>query len=70
MRTLSLARIASLVHKPDGATPFAAEATALKVAFNRALYHPDSRSYDRGSLTANAMPLYLGLVPEEDRIGP
>ena len=64
---VTLARIASVVHKPDDATHFAAEATALKVAFNRALYHPDSRSYDRGSQTANAMPLYLGLVPEEDR---
>jgi len=64
---VTLARIASLLQKPEDATRFAAEASALKAAFNRVLYHPGTRTYDRSSQTANAMPLYLGLVPEEDR---
>lgn len=36
-------------------------------AFQRRLYHPAERYYDRDSQTANAMPLALGLVPPQDR---
>jgi len=63
----TLARIATLLHKPADKKRYEDEAIGVKTAFNRALYHAKTKSYDRGSQTANAMPLYLGLVPEEDR---
>jgi hypothetical protein len=64
---VTLAHIATLLNKPADARRFTTEADALKIAFNQAHYHPDAATYDRGSQTANAMPLYLGLVPENDR---
>ena len=64
---VTLARIASLLGHPEDSKRYATEAENVKVAFNRALYHPDKKAYDRGSQTANAMPLYLRLVPEEDQ---
>ena len=33
-------------------------------AFNRHFYHPDSCYYGSGSQTSNALPLFLGLVPD------
>ena len=64
---VTLASIASLLNKPADAKRYATEAGEVKIAFNRALYHAGTKTYDRGSQTANAMPLYLGLVPEQDR---
>ena len=64
---VTLAHIATLLDKPGDAERYAAEAVAVKSAFNQALYNANTRSYDQGSQTANAMPLYLGLVPEQDR---
>jgi len=64
---VTLAHIATLLNKPTDARRYTAEAADLKLAFNRALYHADTKNYDGGSQTANAMPLYLGLVPEQDR---
>jgi hypothetical protein len=40
-------------------------AAAIRDAFNRTFFHPETASYDRNSQTANAMPLVLGLVPQE-----
>jgi hypothetical protein len=64
---VTLAKIAALLNKPADASRYTQEAGDVKTAFNQALYHPSTKSYDRGSQTANAMPLYLGLVPEQDR---
>lgn len=64
---VTLTHIATLLNKPADAKRFATAADDVKISFNRAFYHPDTKTYDRGSQTANAMPLYLGLVPEEDR---
>ncbi len=64
---VALARIATLLRKPEDARRYEQEAVDVKTAFNHALYHADTKSYDRGSQTANAMPLTLGLVPEQDR---
>jgi alpha-L-rhamnosidase len=64
-----LARIAVLLDKPDDAAEFLGRAAAVKASFNAYLFHPESMSYDRGSQTANAMALALGLVPEEYRKG-
>jgi hypothetical protein len=63
----SLARMARLLNKPDDAAALDATAGAVRDAFQARLYHPESGDYDRGSQTANAMPLALGMVPEELR---
>ena len=64
---LALAQIATVLNKTDDAKRYSAEAEDVRAAFNKALYHPETKTYDRGSQTANAMALYLGLVPERDR---
>ncbi|NYF81321.1 family 78 glycoside hydrolase catalytic domain [Granulicella arctica] len=63
----ALTRIAKLLGKDSDALEYAEEANSVKNLFNRTLFHPETNEYDRGSQTANAMPLALGLVPEEHR---
>jgi hypothetical protein len=63
----TLARIARVLDKPDDQAAFEAAARQVRDAFEAKLYHPQSGGYDRGSQTANAMPLALGMVPEELR---
>jgi hypothetical protein len=60
-------QIALLLDHPDDAEGFASESATVKKAFNQAFFHPESGQYDRGSQTANAMPLAVDLVAEEDR---
>jgi hypothetical protein len=60
----ALSKVAALLGKPDDAASYATQATRVKEAFNRQLFHPENEQYDRGSQTANAMPLALGMVPE------
>jgi hypothetical protein len=60
----TLAKIATIAHHPEDATRYTAEAEAVKSAFNAKFFHPETGIYDRGSQTAEAMPLALGLVPE------
>jgi hypothetical protein len=62
-------RIALLLDQPEDARGFAEEADRVKAAFNAAYFHPETGTYDRGSQTANAMPLVVGLVPEDRRGG-
>lgn len=62
-----LARIARLLGREADAVKDTAEAQLVKEAFNRNLFHPETNEYDRGSQTANAMSLALGLVPEDRR---
>ena len=62
-----MARIARLLgHAQDAATY---DALAMKTAdaFNRRFWDATHGWYDRGSQTANAMPLALGVVPAERR---
>jgi hypothetical protein len=63
----SLEQIARILGKPEDAEKYANSAAEVKAAFNRNLFHPDTGQYDRGSQTADAMPLALGLVPEDRR---
>jgi hypothetical protein len=58
-----LSKVAALVDKSQDAQTYATEAALVKDAFNAKLFHPDRGQYDRGSQTANAMPLALGMVP-------
>ncbi|MBI2512764.1 MAG: family 78 glycoside hydrolase catalytic domain [Opitutae bacterium] len=58
----TLAAIATLLGKPADAQQFAAEAAAVKTAFNREFFHADTGSYATGSQCGNAMPLVFDLV--------
>jgi hypothetical protein len=62
-----LAKIALTLNKPGEATRFAARAATVKASLNAHLFHAETGNYDRGSQTANAMALALGLVPEGHR---
>jgi alpha-L-rhamnosidase len=62
-----LERTARLLGKPDDAKRYATLAADVRRAFNATFFHPDANSYDRNSQTANAMPLVLGIVPEDRR---
>jgi len=42
-------------------------ASEIKASFNARFYNEDKGNYDRNSQTANAMPLYVGLVEDQNR---
>jgi hypothetical protein len=63
----TLSKIAGVLDKPEDSAGFDAAARSVQAAFQRKLFHPESATYDRGSQTANAMPLALGIVPGEFR---
>jgi hypothetical protein len=62
-----LKQTATLLNKPDEASQFDKDAQEVKQAFNRTFFHAEQNQYDRNTQTANAMPLVLGLVPEDRR---
>lgn len=62
-----IARIATLLGKPDDAQRYAELAEAVRSSYNRELLHADTNQYDTGSQTANAISLANGLVPDERR---
>ncbi len=57
---------ALLGHYADTAT-YNGMARHIRDAFNNRFYHTDTKQYATGSQYANAIPLYLGIVPEADR---
>jgi alpha-L-rhamnosidase len=63
----TLATIANLLGKEADAASFGKKAAEVRESFNRHLLHADTATYDRGSQTAQAIPLVLGLVPENLR---
>jgi hypothetical protein len=64
---VSMATIAKVLGKPQDTERYTASAEDVKRSFNEAFFHRESAQYDRGSQTADAMPLALGLVPEDLR---
>jgi alpha-L-rhamnosidase len=62
-----LAETARLLDKPVDAERYGALAAEVRRAFNAAFFRADANCYDRNSQTANAMPLVLGIVPEDRR---
>lgn len=62
-----LKEAAALLGKADEARQFEDQALAVKQAFNQKFFNADKNQYDRNSQTANAMPLVVGLVPEDRR---
>jgi hypothetical protein len=63
----AMAKIAKLLDHPDDATAYADLASRVGTAFNARFWNQATGEYDKGSQTANAMPLALGLVPEKER---
>lgn len=62
-----MAKIASLLGRADDAAAYQTLAQREADAFNRRFWNADKGYYDTGSQTANAMPLALGIVPEDRR---
>jgi hypothetical protein len=60
----AMTRIAGLLGNAQDAGDFARQSEEVRDAFNSRFFHAETNEYDRGSQTANAMPLALGLVPE------
>jgi alpha-L-rhamnosidase len=60
-------RIARLLGRADDAAKYQALVDHEKVAFNRRFWDDKAGYYDRGSQTANAMPLALDIAPAEQR---
>lgn len=60
----AMARMAPLVGREDQARHWLARARQVSDAFNAHFLDPASGRYEKGSQTAQAMPLALGIVPE------
>lgn len=60
-------QIALVLGKEEDASAYAMLAESIKEAFNAAFYDPSSAQYAEGSDAAIAMPLAIGLAPEEQR---
>ncbi|MGG4032947.1 family 78 glycoside hydrolase catalytic domain [Paenibacillus cisolokensis] len=60
-------KIARLLGRYDDASAFERLAASIKAAFNDAFFDPAEASYAEGSDAALAMPLAIGLAPEEHR---
>lgn len=65
--TVALAGIAEKLGRAADARELTAHAAEIKAAFNRKFFDAEKATYATGSQTAHALPLVLGLVPEEKR---
>ncbi len=63
----AMERIAALLRHVQDSAKYGALAQATAEAFNRRFWDAQHGWYDRGSQTANAMPLALGVVPAQRR---
>ena len=64
---VAMQKIAALLGHADDAASDGALAERERDAFNRRFWDATNGYYDKGSQTANAMPLALGIVPEDKR---
>jgi|YelNatPaOPRAMG01_1025707.scaffolds.fasta_scaffold28005_2 alpha-L-rhamnosidase len=62
-----LSNIAKILGKTNDAETYATLAGQIKDAFNKAFFNAETGEYANGTQTAQAMPLFLDLVPEKDR---
>jgi alpha-L-rhamnosidase len=62
-----LEKAAQLLNRNDDAATYQVLAADVKRAFNKKFFHKDSLYYGTNSQTANAMALYMNLVPDEYR---
>ncbi len=59
-----MAKVASLLGKSEDSEKYGTLASKVKDAFNAKFFDREKGYYDKGSQTANAMPLYFDMVPE------
>ncbi len=64
---VAMQKIATLLGQANNAASYRALAEREKIAFNTRYWNATGGFYDKDSQTANAMPLALGIVPEEQR---
>ena len=64
---VAMSKIAALLGHADDTATYAGLADREKDAFNSKYWDADKGWYDTGSQTASAMPLALGIVPEEHK---
>ncbi|HVU98313.1 MAG TPA: family 78 glycoside hydrolase catalytic domain [Puia sp.] len=62
-----MSRIAELLNQPATATTYRQQAELVKTAFNEKFFDRTTGNIGTGSQAANAMALYVGIVPEKDR---
>lgn len=62
-----LEKTAALLGKTDESHSYAQQADAVRDAFNARFFDVSRHFYDKGSQTAQAMPLALGMVAENER---
>jgi hypothetical protein len=62
-----LEKAAAVLGKSDESSAYAQQANAVREAFNARFFDAAHHDYDKGSQTAQAMPLALGMVPNDQR---
>lgn len=65
--TCIMQQTAKLLGKTDDAKQYEELAANIKKAFNEKYYNKENGTYDRNSQTASAMPLFVGLVEDENK---
>lgn len=60
-------RFAAIAGRDADSRMYAAEADSVREAFNRRFYDPARGCYGNNTVTANLLPLRLGMVPESER---
>jgi alpha-L-rhamnosidase len=63
--TLVLSNMAAAIGKAEDAATYAQRAVAIKDAFNKEFFNPTTFNYTTGTQTANDLPLFLDMVPDE-----
>jgi alpha-L-rhamnosidase len=67
--TRILSNVAKILGKSEDAETYSKLSGEIKDAFNKAFYNAETGEYANGTQTAQAMPLFLDLVPKKDRGG-
>lgn len=62
-----MTKVAQLLGNEKDCKYYQALAEDIKASFNKRYFDSNTKQYDRGSQTANAMAIYMGLVHPEDK---
>jgi alpha-L-rhamnosidase len=60
-------KTAELLHKTDDVKTYSDLSAKVRAAFTKQFFDPATAQYEKGSQTANAMPLVVGLVDPQDQ---
>jgi hypothetical protein len=63
----ALEKTAAVLGRTEESAAFAEQAARVREVFNTRFFDAAQHRYDKGSQTAQAMPLALGMVPEDER---